>query len=99
VIRLTDHPEGVLIAVRAQAGASKSGLLGEHASALKLAVKAPPADGRANAALVELIRDLLGLKRSQVELHNGATVRNKTFLIRGVAKAELAAKITALFDG
>jgi uncharacterized protein (TIGR00251 family) len=96
VIELTDHRDGVLLPVRARPGARKAGVLGEQAGALKLAVTAPPADGRANVAIVELLRDLLGLKRSQVELHSGGTSRNKKMLVRGVTKPELAAKVAAL---
>jgi uncharacterized protein (TIGR00251 family) len=96
MIELTDHPEGVLVAIRAQPGARKSGVLGEQAGALKVAVTAPPEDGRANAALVGLLRDLLGLKRSQVELHSGATGRNKKLLVRGLPREELAEKLASL---
>ena len=99
MIELTDHPEGVLLPVRAQPGARKAGVLGEQAGALKLAVTAPPEDGRANTALVELVRELFGLKRSQVELHSGATGRNKKLLLRGVTRAELAAKLASLLGG
>src|SRR5438105_1183949 len=99
MIALADHPEGVIVPVRAQPGARKAGVLGEQAGALKLAVTAPPEDGRANAALVELIRDLLGLKRSQVELVGGAKDRNKKVLIRGVTCAEVAMKVASLLGG
>jgi uncharacterized protein (TIGR00251 family) len=98
MIELSLHPEGVLVPVRAQPGARKAGLLGEQAGALKLAVTAPPEDGRANAALIELVRDLLGLKRSQVELHSGATGRNKRLLVRGVPREEMASKLSALLS-
>ncbi len=96
MIELADHPEGVLVAVRAQPGARKAGVLGVQAGALKLAVTAPPEDGRANAALVELLRDRLGLKRSQVELHSGATGRNKKLLVRGLSREELTARLAGL---
>jgi uncharacterized protein (TIGR00251 family) len=99
VIALTDHPDGVLIAVRVQPGARKAGVLGEQAGALKLAVTVPPADGRANAALVELLRELLGVKRSQVALQSGATSRDKKMLIRGVSKADLSARLATLVGG
>ena len=52
-------------------------LLGEHGGALKIAVTAPPEDGRANDALIVLLQHWLGLKRSQVELANGRRSRNK----------------------
>ena len=53
---------------------------------------------RANEALVEVLRDALGLKRSQVELLSGATSRQKRFLIRGVAKAELENRLAAFLQ-
>jgi uncharacterized protein len=93
VVTITPHPEGSLLAVRAQPGARKAGVVGEQAGALKVAVTAPPEDGRANQALTELLRNWLGLKRSQVELAGGATNRNKQFLIRGVNPDELRAII------
>jgi len=89
VIAIAPHPEGCLLAVRAQPGARKAGVVGEQVGALKVAVIAPPADGRANQALTDLLRDWLGLKRSQVELASGATNRNKQFLIRGLTPDEL----------
>ena len=82
MIAIAPHAEGSLLAVRAQPGARQAGVIGEQAGALKVAVTAPPEDGRANQALTELLRDWLGLKRSQVELASGATNRTKQFLIR-----------------
>src|SRR5437764_6747207 len=96
MIVITEHPEGCVLPVRAQPGARRAGLLGEQAGALKVAVTAPPEDGRANKALREVLREALGLKRSQVELLGGATSRDKRFLIRGVAKAELVARVARL---
>jgi uncharacterized protein (TIGR00251 family) len=95
MIAITSHPEGALLAVRAQPGAKRNAVLGEQAGALKVAVTAPPEDGRANAALVEMLRDWLGVKRSQVELAGGLTNRNKTFLIRGVTFEELSKLVTS----
>jgi len=95
VIVITAHAEGATLAVRAQPGARKNAVLGEQAGALKVAVTAPPEDGRANAALVEVLRDWLGLRRSQVELAGGPTSRNKVFLVRGLGAGELSALVTS----
>jgi uncharacterized protein (TIGR00251 family) len=95
MVTLTPHPDGVLMAVRAQPGARKNAVTGEHGGALKVAVTAPPEDGRANAAIVELLRDWLGLKRSEVELATGLTNRNKQVLIRGRSPEEVAALLAA----
>src|SRR5205085_4295994 len=96
MIAVTAHAEGCLLPVRAQPGARKAGVLGEQAGALKVAVTAPPEDGRANQALREVLREALGLKRSQVELVSGATSRDKRFLIRGIEKKELEARLAIL---
>jgi uncharacterized protein (TIGR00251 family) len=96
VIILQEHAEGLILPVRAQPGARKQGALGEQNGALKLAVTAPADDGRANKALVELLCDLLGVKRFQVELLHGAKSRDKRFLIRGMARAEMEGRIALL---
>jgi len=98
MIALAEHPEGCLLPVRAQPGARKAVLLGEQAGALKVAVTAPPEDGRANKALADVLRDVLGLKRSQVELFSGPTSRDKRFLIRGLSKAELERRLALLLQ-
>jgi uncharacterized protein (TIGR00251 family) len=95
MIAVADHPEGCVLPVRAQPGARKNAVGGEHAGALKVAVTAPPEDGRANDALVEVLRKHLGLKRSQIELIAGHTSREKKFLIRGMTKTDLEAKLAA----
>ena len=77
----------------AQPGARRSGVQGEQNGALKVAVTAPPEDGRANQALLEVLREALGLKRSQVELLSGQTGRDKRFLIRGLSEAELRGRL------
>lgn len=93
MIAIRPHADGATLAVRAQPGAKKTAVLGEQAGALKVAVTAPPEDGRANAALVEVLKDWLGVKRSQVELLTGPTNRNKVFLVRGVTCEQLTALI------
>src|SRR5581483_1358786 len=99
MISITERPDGLVLPVRAQPGARKNGVLGEHAGALKLAVTAPPEDGRANDALLDLLRKALGLKRSQVEMLSGMNARDKRFLIRALAKSELEARLAELLGG
>jgi uncharacterized protein (TIGR00251 family) len=96
VIAISDHAEGCILPVRAQPGARKAGILGEQAGALKVAVTAPPEDGRANKALLELLREALELKRSQIELLSGETSRDKRFLICGLPRLELEGRLARL---
>ena len=98
MIAISEHAEGCVLPVRAQPGARRNGVQGEQNGALKVAVTAPPEDGRANQALVEALRDALGLKRSQVELIAGHTARDKRFLLRGVTAAEMSRRLETLLS-
>src|SRR5262249_57127453 len=95
MIAIGGHAEGLVLPVRAQPGARKNGVLGEQAGALKVAVTAPPEEGRANKALLETLRNVLHLKRSQLELLSGETSRDKRFLGPGLLRAELEARLAA----
>jgi uncharacterized protein (TIGR00251 family) len=96
MIVLADHPEGVQLPVRAQPGASRSGIRGAQNGALRVAVSQIAEKGKANQALIETIATGLGLRRSQVELLAGETQRDKRFLIRGITREELAQRIAAV---
>jgi uncharacterized protein (TIGR00251 family) len=80
--------DGVTLAVRAQPGAKKTaitGVYGEGAAAqLKIAVQAPPIEGRANSALIAFLAETFGLPKNAVELMSGELSRSKVFLLRGV---------------
>jgi uncharacterized protein (TIGR00251 family) len=93
MIAITENAQGCILRVRAQPGARKNAVVGEHAGALKIAVTAPPQDGRANEAIAELLRQSLQLKRSQVELLRGERSREKWFLIRGLTRTELENRV------
>ena len=83
---------GVTLAVRALPGAKKTaivGVYGEGANGqLKIAVQAPPVEGRANEALVEFLAGLFSVPRARVELISGELSRSKVFQVRGVTLAQ-----------
>lgn len=93
MIQIAPHAEGCVLSVRAQPGARRNAVIGKQASALKVAVTAPPDKGRANEAIVEVLAEAFGLKRSQIELVAGPTSRQKKFLVRGISPADLTAKL------
>ena len=96
MIELLNHPEGIILPVRAQAGASTSGIRGEHSGMLKVAVTQIAEKGKANKALALALAKGLGLKRSQVELASGESQREKRFLIRGISREDLSERIAAV---
>lgn len=69
--------------------ASRSRAAGVQAGRLRLQLAAAPVDGEANAALVELVADLLGVRRSAVRLVSGATGRRKRLRVEGADPGRL----------
>jgi hypothetical protein len=89
----------VTLAVRAQPGAKRTAIVGVYgegdAAQLKIAVHAPPIEGRANAALIEFLADKFAVTKSKVELVSGELSRSKVFLVRGVSTAQVASVVSA----
>jgi uncharacterized protein YggU (UPF0235/DUF167 family) len=52
-------------------------------------VTAAPEKGKANAAVVALLSETLGVPKSSIEIVRGDTSRNKTLRIRGLTASEL----------
>jgi hypothetical protein len=92
-------PAGVTLAVRAQPGAKKTaitGIYGEGAAAqLKIAVHAPPLEGRANQALIAFLGETFSVAKNAVELTTGELSRSKVFLLKGVTLAKAEAALSA----
>ena len=88
---------GVTLAVRAQPGAKKTAITGVYgegtAAQLKIAVHAPPLEGRANQALIAFLAETFGLPKNVVELVSGELSRSKVIMLRGVTLAQAEAKL------
>ena len=78
-----------------QPGASRTAVQGEHDGCLKLAVAAPPVDGRANDAIVKWFARRLGVPRAALHIAAGASGRRKTLLVEADVTAETLASLTA----
>jgi len=94
-IRFTETAAGVSFTLKVHPRARRHAVAGAVGEALKVQVTAPPEDGRANDAVVELLAETLGVKRRQVEILTGATGREKVVRVTGLSSAELAAKLPA----
>ena len=76
--------DGVRFAVRVQPRASRSEIVGVYGEAMKIRLSAPPVDGAANDALLELIATALGVGRRAVRIVSGASSRSKVVEVEGV---------------
>ncbi len=93
MIDLQLQGEGVLLPVQAQPKARKVGVIGIHNGRLKVAVTEPPDKGKANDAVIRVLAEFFGIRRSQIELLTGATNTLKTFRINGLGMSEIEARI------
>lgn len=85
--------QGARFKVRLSPRASREGMGGLHGDALKVRVKAPPVDGRANEALVRLLAKVLGVSRSSLEIVSGRTGRTKVLRVAGLSPGEVTARL------
>jgi hypothetical protein len=99
---LRQTAEGVTVAVRAQPGAKKTaitGVYGEGATAqLKIAINAPPVEGRANQALIAFLAQYFSLPKSRLALLSGETSRSKLFVLQGASLAQVRLALKGLID-
>jgi uncharacterized protein (TIGR00251 family) len=77
--------KSISLSIHVQPGARRSQVVGQHGERLKVAVKAPPLDGRANAAVVELLAERLGVRASLLQVAAGQSSRDKRIELSGAA--------------
>ncbi len=76
--------DGIILRVHLQPRAKKNEIIGIHGDSIKIRLKAPPVDGKANEEARRFLAKVLGIKRQQVILKTGTTSRSKSFLIKDV---------------
>jgi len=86
---ISDSTGGALIQVHASPRASKNQILGLHGDALKIRLKAPPVDGKANEALIEFLSQTLGIPPRQITLLSGQTSRKKRLKLQGISASQV----------
>ena len=77
---------GVRVELRVIPRASKAAVAGIRDGRLLVRVTAPPVDGAANIALIEVLATTIGVAKSAVRLVDGETARNKSVEITGLAE-------------
>ena len=93
MIPIRDTPAGATFSIKVHPRAKKDGITGEIGDALKLAIAAPPADGKANEACIRFFADLLQVPRGSVTIAAGATTRNKIIRVSGLSANEVRSRL------
>jgi uncharacterized protein (TIGR00251 family) len=75
--------DGLAFWIHVTPKARREAVGGRQGDALRVAVKAPPVGGKANAACVEALAEAFGVDRRDVEIHSGARGRRKRVRVTG----------------
>jgi uncharacterized protein (TIGR00251 family) len=86
----------LLLELRVQPRAERDEFAGLHAGRVRVRLRAPPVDGRANAALVAFLAEACGVPRARVSVEHGLAGRDKRVRIR--APGALPPALEALID-
>jgi uncharacterized protein len=95
MIPMQETAGGVTFAVKVHPRAKENAIQGELGDALKVALSAPPVDGKANEACIEFFAKLLKLPRSSVSIAAGQTSRNKVIRVNGLSAAEVRTRLAS----
>jgi uncharacterized protein len=95
MIPIQESAKGVTFAVKVQPRARKNAITGTLSDALKLALTAPPVEGRANQAVIEFFAEVFQIPRSSITIASGETSRNKVVRITGLGRAAVEERLMA----
>jgi uncharacterized protein (TIGR00251 family) len=98
-LRASEKDGALVVDVVVQPRAAREGIGPVVGDRLKVAVNAPPVDGKANEAVVRVLAETLGVGRGAVEIVRGETGRRKTVRIRGATLATLTRALAARHPG
>ena len=98
MVAIKDTPAGVTFSIRVHPRAKKNAINGEVGDALKVALTAPPVDGRANEAVIAFFAEFLNVPRSSVTIAAGQTSRNKVIRIAGITAAQVEQRLAFVWS-
>ena len=94
MVPVHDTSSGATFAVRVHPRAKKDAITGEVGDALKVALTAPPVDGRANQACIAFFAKLLKVPRASVSIASGLASRNKVVRVVGLTAEQVGRRLT-----
>jgi uncharacterized protein (TIGR00251 family) len=86
------------LSVRIIPRASKSAIAGRRGDAILVRVAAPPVEGAANEALIELLAKALAIPKRNISIVAGERSRDKRVSIAGISDAELSARVSDILQ-
>lgn len=91
--QIREDSEGCTFAVHVAPGSGQDAVVGLYGDALRVRLKAPPVEGKANQALRIFLAEKLGVPVAAVEIRSGHTSRRKTVHVAGITAAQVRALV------
>jgi len=85
----------IRLKVRVIPNARKNEVVGFTGGEIRLKIKAPAVDGKANAALIEYLSELANVPRSRIAIKAGEKARTKIIEIDGPSSDQVLARVKA----
>jgi uncharacterized protein (TIGR00251 family) len=93
--KISSAEGGAAFPVRVVPRASKNEISGRQGEAVKIRLTAPPVEGAANEALIGFLAEVLGVRKSQIEILSGHASRDKLVCVVGMLPNEVEARLSA----
>jgi hypothetical protein len=94
MIKIKESAAAITFEVKVHPRAKKNAITGEVGDALKLALTAPPVEGKANEACIDFFAKLLKAPRSSITIAAGQTSRNKVIRVAGLSAEQVRERLT-----
>jgi len=86
---IRDTAQGAQFVLRVQPRSSRNAIAGVIGDAVKLAITAPPVDGKANQAVIDFLAKLFSVPKSSITILSGETGRNKLIAVRSLSAEQV----------
>jgi len=95
IVRQTKKGHGVL-RLHVQPRASRSEICGIHGDSLRVAITAPPLEGKANKAVILLLAKLFSVQKKDITLMTGEHSRFKTVKFSSMTAVDIKKRLQSL---
>lgn len=95
---IKEMSDGIVVPIKVQPRSSRTSIVLTPDNEIRAYLNAPPVDGAANQACVELLAKSLHAPKSSIILLSGMKSRNKVFKLQGISKDLFLASIKVNTD-
>jgi uncharacterized protein len=93
-LQIAESQAGATVAVRAMPRAGRSAIAGVRDGRLLIRLQSAPADGAANAELVDVLARALQVPKRDLEIVSGGTARVKRVRVAGLSAATVLERLS-----